>query len=438
MSGIEVTTELGALRGQDRGETITWRAVPYAAPPLGSLRYAPPTPAHPWSGLRDATRDGPIPPQKPSRLAAAIGDFSKPQSEDCLFLTITAPAAPSAAPRPVLVYFHGGAYQACAGSLEWFDGAPLARRGDMVVVTANYRLGAIGFLRGAGAGSGRQGLDDMAAALGWVARNIAAFGGDPARVTAMGQSAGAHALMCLLADPGARALFQRVALLSAPASIAPFSNAHAARIHSDIVAALDAAGAGLDAPPAALLDAADAVARKNFKPGEVTPVFMPTIDALSDAATFRAAAARGAAQSGIDMLVGTTRDEGHAFFPGDTTGVSARITEEVMAKPARELARATVAAGGRAWLYEFAWAPKDSPFGACHCIELPFIFGTVEASRDAAMLKGADAAEMAALTDAMQDAWIAFVRGGDPKARAIAVGGRTAVSFTPAATLAPA
>ncbi len=442
MAEIEIRTSCGVLRGLRAGGAVQYRNVPYAAPPTGALRFAPPRAPLPWVGVRDATVHGPIPPQRPSRLAAAIGDFSRPQGEDCLTLTLTVPEVSGGA-LPVLVFLHGGAYQACAGSLDWFDGTSLAVRGKMVVVTVNYRLGALGFLA-AGSGGGRQGLDDMMAALRWVAREIAAFGGDPDHISVAGQSAGAHAILCMLALPEGRGLFRRAILESPPAGLAPSSDRHAAEVLARVVAA----GGKLDGPPESLLAASDAVARAGHVPGMITPLYMPTIDALSEEARFVAAAVAGAVEGGIDILIGTTKDEAHAFFcapglprldsaaartaidriaPGSVQGpgadpvlrLSALVTEQVFRAPSVDFANAVAAASGRAFTFEFDWAPPGSPLGACHCIEQPFVFGALSAWQDATMLAGADAGAMERLARDMQGAWISFVRDGRPGRAAI-------------------
>jgi para-nitrobenzyl esterase len=206
-------TSLGDLRGAWHDGIAAFRGVPYAAPPVGERRFIAAQSVQGWSGLRDATRHGPIAPQLPSRLRVAMGDFERPHDEDCLTLTICTPAADAKA-RPVLVWLHGGAWISGAGSLDWYDGAHLARDGDVVVVGVNYRLGALGWLHRPGIVDVEPGTSDMIAALNWVRDHIAAFGGDPRCVTVMGQSAGATSIGRLLTLPEARPLFHRAIMQS--------------------------------------------------------------------------------------------------------------------------------------------------------------------------------------------------------------------------------
>jgi para-nitrobenzyl esterase len=209
-----VETESGPLAGisgRDRSITV-FRGVPYAAPPVGALRWRPPAPPARWSGVRTAGAFGPMCPQAPHD--AATTGIELPMSEDCLYLNIWTPA-PGGRPHPVLVWIYGGGFRAGTGASPRFDGESLARRGT-VVVTFNYRLGAFGFLatpelseESGHDASGNYGLLDAVAALRWVRTNIAAFGGDPDRVTVAGQSAGAGAVNFLAMSPLADGLFHR-------------------------------------------------------------------------------------------------------------------------------------------------------------------------------------------------------------------------------------
>src|SRR4051812_16329915 len=215
MDDLVVQTKAGALRGARENGLAVFRGVPYAAAPVGDLRFAPPQPVAPWRETRDATQDGPIPPQGRSRLAHVMGDFERPQSEDCLTLTVWTPAVDSKK-RPVLVWIHGGAFASGAGSLPWYSGERLAANGDVVVVSINYRLGALGFLCLPGISDGNLGLLDQVAALRYVRDNIAQFGGDPGNVTVVGQSAGAASIAIIMTMPQTQGLFRRAILQSTP------------------------------------------------------------------------------------------------------------------------------------------------------------------------------------------------------------------------------
>ena len=414
-----VETEPGWLRGVRREGVVQFRGVPYALPPTGERRFGPPEPPPPWTGERDATRHGPIPPQLPSRLRSVMGDPEPlPQGEDCLTLTISTPAR-GEKPRPVLVWVHGGAYLTGSGSLAWYDGACLAREGDLVVVGVNYRLGALGYLCQPGLSDGAQGVEDVLAAVRWVRANVGAFGGDPERITLMGQSAGGGMIGYLLARGQARGLFRRAILQSAHLGRPPFSRARGEERTARLAQLL-----GLDpgrpreviagfqeAAVEALLEGTAALARETARPGDTAPPLLPVVDDLSTVTSFVDGAAGGA--NGIDLLIGTTRDEARAFigtpaFAADGPDVE-RVTESFRA-PALRLAEAVPAA----WVYRFDWSPPGSTIGACHCIELPFVFGTGEAWRGAPMLAGADVGEVARLTRRIQGAWIAFAHTGDP------------------------
>ena len=219
MSAFIATTRSGKVSGAEIADgVVAWSGIPYAAPPLGELRLRAPEPAADWSGVREATSYGapslqtPL-PEIPGAAAAGFGaappEMPEP-SEDCLFLNVVAPAG--AANLPVLVWIHGGGYQTGNGTQGPGDGAVFARAHDVVVVTFNYRLGALGFLAVDGEPhSGAFGLHDQIAALRWVRENIAGFGGDPGRVTVYGVSAGAKSVANLLASPLAKGLIHRAA-----------------------------------------------------------------------------------------------------------------------------------------------------------------------------------------------------------------------------------
>jgi para-nitrobenzyl esterase len=210
-SAAAVRTEAGLVRGAEAGGIAAYEGVPFAAPPLGPLRWREPQPVQPWKGVRDATAFAPACMQ----LGVSMPGEPDPKTdEDCLYLNVWAPAKRPKGRLPVMVFIPGGGYTNGATSLPLYWGDRLAKRG-VVVVTIAYRLGVLGFLahpeltaESAHHSSGNYGLMDQAAALAWVKRNIAGFGGDPGRVTIFGQSAGAMSVSMLMASPLAQGLFQ--------------------------------------------------------------------------------------------------------------------------------------------------------------------------------------------------------------------------------------
>jgi para-nitrobenzyl esterase len=444
-------TGSGAVTGLVEGGISIFRAVPYAAPPVGERRFAPPQPPPSWAGRRDATAHGPIAPQNPTRITAAMGDFRRPMDEDCLTLTIWTPAA-DAARRPVLVWLHGGAWISGAGSLDWYDAGRLAREAGIVVVGVNYRLGALGYLHlpGLTPAEGDPGTLDQVAALAWVQANIAGFGGDPGRVTLAGQSAGAASIGRLLLHPTARRQFRAAILQSGSFGRPSPSHAEAettARAFAGLLGldptAADLASRLRAAPVAALLEAQTALARARARFADTNPPFMPT---LPDRRTRSELLAEIAAATGDKpILIGTTREEAHAFFAAnpamaapDPAQVAARFealgasqgayrrrrpaglamdlladatSDDIYRRPALRLAELFA---GPVFAYQFNWSPPGSRFHACHCIELPFVFGNFPAWPDAGMLAGGDEAEMQALSAHIRAAWAAFIHDGDP------------------------
>lgn len=401
-----VKLQLGAasLTGIRRQEVTRFGALRYARPPVGALRFAPPVPAH-LQGEIDATGTGPVAPQLVSQLAPVMGMCEAPQSEDCLHLTVWTPAT-GAKHRPVLVWCHGGAWQN-GGVLDWYDGAGLARNGDVVVVAVSARVGPLGWLLAEG-GMANLGLLDLKLAFNWIAEHIEGFGGDPERITAMGQSAGGVNLAALLmgSDPS----FQRAILQSAPLG-RKFRTADAAL--SIGKALLHAAGAA-DLQQARSLPV-EKLLRAQLAPEVLAPVraqedghglYCPIMDGATVAAPtpFDSEAARR-----VDVLVGWNRDEMRAFTaPG--APASEDQTEQRFAAPARRWAAQAAQAGRQSWVYRFDGSPA-MPLGACHCTELPFVFGTHEAFASAPMLGALNPVDRQRLTQEMQCTWLDFVHG---------------------------
>lgn len=342
-----------------------------------------------------------------------------------------------------------------AGSLDWYDGSDLSRAGDIVVVGINYRLGACGFLSRPGLSDGNAGLLDQRAALLWIAEHIAAFGGDPRRVTLVGQSAGGGSIAFLLTQPSARDLFQR-AILQSPALAPPISAPEAAARAGRFLELLgieatapDAAARARAVPAARLLEAQGTLVRALASEDNLRLPFGPVAPEPMRPDDYLHAVAEGA--KGKEILIGCTREEMHAFFAvdpamatldGDPAAARARMmtgddksldayrerrpggslldavadltTDHRFILPSQNLAAAIARRGGKVWTYRFDWSPPDPTFKAYHCIEIPFVFGNFAAWRDAPMLADGDRGEMERLSLAMQRPWITFVRDGDP------------------------
>jgi para-nitrobenzyl esterase len=309
-------TSSGLLRGSSENGIHVFRKVPYAAPPVGALRFARPAPVESWQGERDATQDGPVPLQPVSRLRAAMGDFQADQGEDCLSLTITTPGVDKGR-RPVLIWLHGGAFWTGAGSIDWYSGASLSHHGDMVVVGVNYRLGALGFLDIPGVSDPNLGLHDQIAALEWVHREIERFGGDPDNITVAGQSAGGLSILAMLGHPGCRKMIRRAIVQSAP-----FGRLLKTRAESQAIAEAIAKKIGITDPgqwrtvsAQSINEAQLVVARSMAAFANTTPAFIPVIDHDLLGEDIIGAALAGAAH--CDVMIGYTRDEMAAFFAPD-------------------------------------------------------------------------------------------------------------------------
>jgi len=406
---IEVPVTEGTIVGRRQAGVCRFDAIPYAEPPVGELRFRPPRKLR-WQGRLDAIHRGPIAPQRRSRLAPAIGDFHADQSEDCLHLTVWTPAADHGR-RPVVVWLHGGAWVTGAGALDWYDGTNLAVRGDMVVVAPNYRLGALGWLHVPGE-TANVGLLDQEAAIDWVIEHIDAFGGDPERITVMGQSAGASNAACLLTRAPR---FSRVILQSSSLGRGLWTSSKAADLARHV---LDAAGVGsLEEARALSADAlveaqhAPGVQRFLAEEGSGRAAYCPTADGDVLPVAYEQALRQAATRA--DVLVGHTLNE-MASFPGWGLDADAqRVGDLVFGAFARQWA-AWAAEGGRdARLYRFDYS-ASSRFGACHCVELPFVFDTLESYVGSPMLDAAEPVDLARLAAQVQMFWVAFIRGEGP------------------------
>lgn len=453
-----VDTRSGKLEGTEGDGILSFKGIPYAAAPLGPLRFRPPQPAEAWQGVRPATAFGPAASQNASLVERLLGGTMPVTSEDSLTLNVWTPALDDAA-RPVLVWIHGGGFTTGSGATPWYDGSRTARGGDVVVVTINYRLGALGFLylaevdgaTEAHASSGNTGILDQVAALEWVRDNIAAFGGDPGNVTVFGESAGAMSVGTLLGVPAAQGLFHR-AILESGAAHNVYEAATAAAHTAEMLDALGVSSLGeLEAVPVERILAASSHL------GEETAarglLFQPVVDGAAVPRHPLDAIAAGSAAD-VPVLIGTTLDEWALFALADkrTQGMdevallrhvrpffashdataaaidtycasrptmnpadvfSAMLTDRVFRIPALRLAEAQLAAGGQAHVYLFTYATPafGGRLGSCHALDIPFVFDNLDAP-GARMFAGPDAPQ--SLATAMNQAWVSFARTADP------------------------
>jgi para-nitrobenzyl esterase len=455
-----VETGLGKLEGFESDGVRVFRGIPFAKPPVGERRFRAPEPPEPWTGVRDATRFGASAPQPPLMLAALPGFDIGEQSEDCLYLNVYAPSGASRTNRkPVMVWIHGGGFVIGSGSQSIYDARKLARRGDVVVVTINYRLGAFGFLdlgqpeRAAS----NAGLLDQIAALEWVRDHVEAFGGNPGDVTIFGESAGGMSVGSLLGCPAARGLFHK-AIPQSGSCQAVHDRESAAAVTAAILT-----GLGMTTPNVKQLREVPAEKLKQVQQsvtmqlmliggGQLLP-FQPVVDGASLPRHPLDEIREGLARD-VRLMVGTTRDEWKLFgFMDpevrqlDADKIAARIqrhlphadgaaiaagyraqrpeadwasiwlaieTDRVFRIPAIRMAEAQLAHQPDVYSYLFTW---ESPgfgglLGACHAIEIPFVFDCLDLPGGENFVgKGPDAEQLARRT---MDAWLAFARSGAP------------------------
>jgi para-nitrobenzyl esterase len=471
-----VSTTRGALRGAPAAHgTTVFRNIPYAAAPVGPLRFRPPQPPAGWDGVRDASAAGPTAPQLP--YAAPLDTLLPEQTvpgEDYLNLNVW--TADPGGRLPVMVWLHGGAFTNGSGSLPLYDGAAFARDG-VVLVTVNYRLGDEGWLHLPGTAPNR-GLLDQIAALAWVQENIAAFGGDPGRVTVFGQSAGAMSIGALLAAPLAEGLFHR-AILQSGAAQHTLSQRSADLVCDRLAETLgiEPTLAELGALPGdALLKAGQRLrAALNADPdparwGEAAHNLLPFAPVVDGEVLPKdpLEAVRAGAAAGIDLLIGTTTEEFRLYLvptglvdvlpepflqlaaaryglspealdayradhpdasPGDLA--SALTSDWFYRIPAIRLAEAHQ---GSSYLYEFAWRSPacDGRLGACHAVELPFVFDQLNADEAAALIGPRPPQQLA---DTVHHAWTAFATTGTPGWAPYRPADRTTMRFDTASVI---
>lgn len=462
MSAMIVETASGRVEGTEEGGVRVFRGIPFAAAPVGARRLRPPQPAEAWSGIRDATRFGVWAPQLPP-ASSLTGEITGDMGDDCLTVNVWTPAV-DAARRPVLVWVHGGGFTGGSGAMPLYSGGRLAGRGDVVVVTFNYRLGILGFLAHpdltdpeTGA-AGNWGLLDQVAALRWVRDNIGAFGGDPGNVTVFGESAGSMSVADLLAMPVAEGLFHRAICQSGPPRALSMSRTET--VTAKLLAELGAAHPAdlREVPVDRLLGAHGAMMAK---PGAGMLPVAPVVDGATLPRPPEEAIADGASVN-IPLIIGSNRDEWKLFIAGDPNGrdpdqsvildrIQRSFSAEDVAVSAADMIDAYRAIRGSrglstdprelwsaiesdrvfrvgsvttaeahanhqpaTYMYLFEW---ESPamrgaLGAAHGVEIPFVFNALDQPGQDRFAGAGPEAE--GLATQMQDAWVSFARTGHP------------------------
>ncbi|MET3907510.1 para-nitrobenzyl esterase [Bradyrhizobium sp. S3.3.6] len=453
---LELETPFGCLRGITVDGVTAFHRVPYAEAPIGPRRFELAGPAPRWRDTRDATVPGPVPPQLPSRLDSVMGTYEVEQSEDCLHLDIwtTHRAGDNA---PVLVFLHGGAFMTGGGSLPCYDGSVLARENGLVVVNITSRLGLLGFWPGPDFGELNLGLHDQAAALRWIREAISCFGGDPARITVIGQSAGAFSIAAFLGTDLGRDLFSRAIIMSAPVGVELRTVETARPLAKTLLDVLGLADQDVDRLRTMSVDQILGLlrglqSRPPAIPGDISPPFMPVLDSSLIPRDPVASIQNGSAQW-CDIMIGVTREEYAAFSLSNPTlndlsenevneifklqlgsGAadailkirSARVpaiprtivgdlyTDKLFTDANLAVATAQAKAGRNVFSYRFDWQSPVPGLGACHCIDLPFLFGNIDVWRNVPMLKGADRREVEELSRRFRGAIAAFAKSGEP------------------------
>ena len=461
-----VETRSGKVRGCVRDGVFTFKGIPFARDTGGAARFLPAQPVAAWSGIRSALSYGPCCPQAvrggwKSDETAFIYDWDDGYpGEDCLRLNVWS-AGVGGKPRPVMFWIHGGGYEAGSSQeLPAYDGARLARRGDLVFVSVNHRLGPFGFLDLSQFGGAKYGLSgnvgqlDLVTALEWVRDNISAFGGDPGNVTIFGQSGGGAKVSTLMAMPQAKGLFHK-AIVESGSLLNVGDTAYTRRLAEAVLRALDIPTSDLDrlasVPPTALVAAGEKAkaAMPKAPPGTINLGWAPVADgqAIPGPTWARGAPALSA---GVPMIIGTNLneyspslgnpameeiDEARAQATARTLGgaspaawaawraadpkarpveILSRIVSAQFRAPAVVQAQAKARQGGApAFLYRFDYNPKsvlDGRVRAFHCAEMAYAFDNVDRCLNAT----GGTAEARALSAKMADAWIAFMRTGNP------------------------
>ncbi len=459
-----VDTAYGRVRGVDDGRVKSWRGVRYAAPPVGELRWRAPRPPERWTDVADATRVGPACAQ-PTDPRITL-DLGAPQGDDSLTLNVWASSNTEAGDgKPVMVWVHGGAYVLGSSAQSLYRGRALASGGDAVIVTVNYRLGAFGFLDLSSFSTDRTrfesnlGLRDVLFALRWVRDNIAAFGGDPARVTLFGESAGGGIVTTLLASPAAAGLFSAAIAQSSPAtSVYDASRSH--RIAQEFLDTLGVGADDVDRLPAAPMSELLAASKRLFDEMPVrtpgTLAYAPIVDG-DVVPDYPVAVARAGGTHPVPLIIGTNKHEAALFrfmksplMPITPPAIKAMFDGIAAEQPGLQLpseADLGSAYRGRGktpgmgvardigfrmptiwfaeghakaapvYTYRFDWATpmlRLLRLGAAHATELPYVWGNLVAGPKDPTFKLGGLKAGAALSERIRTRWLNFAATGEP------------------------
>ena len=456
-TALTVTTQQGKLRGMIENGVYVWKGVRYAQPPVNHLRFKLPQPLPKWQGVYNATEYGNIAYQPKNKLSS-MGKMD----EDCLFLNVWA-SATKTVKKPVMLWIHGGGYALGAGSDEMYNGSKLCAKGDVIVVTCNYRLGPLAFMYLNNFNNdtikfdSNVGLHDQAAALQWVKNNIEAFGGDPENITIFGESAGANSVISHMASPVSKGLFQKAIVQSAAGfSFAEQSKTQAMQMTHEYLKLLHINAENISSlftiSVDSLMTAGNQLFENVLKNEGAILTFAPVYgtDFLPLPAT---EAIVGGSASNIPLLIGTNKDEMNLFAktkkpkllnPEETTVVKflrklgrveylqniaalypkypsssailSMITDVVFELPANEIA-ATQSAFAPTYCYRFDWTSfviRLVKLGSCHGMELPFVFNSFHSSQGKLVLKASNNQKVQQLSEKIQQAWLNFARNGNP------------------------
>jgi para-nitrobenzyl esterase len=458
---VRVATAAGVVEGFTRDGVNRWRSIPYAAPPVGALRFRAPQPPALWSGVRSAHTYANCAPQLRRYTMIGPGRF-QPADEDCLTLNIVTPRwhgpAPDGEPLPVMFFIHGGGYILGSSATPLYDGAALARRG-CVYVSVNYRLGALGCVDFSSLSTPEHPiadnlfLRDLVAALEWVRENIAAFGGDPDNVTIFGESAGAHAVATLMAVPAAGGLFHR-AISQSPASGMVSNPEVAAEVAERFVDTLaldrrDPSGALMKASSTDLVAAMDSVMRRSLDSMLGAAAVGPTSGREYLPLDPFEAMRQGTAHK-VPLIVGTNAEEGRLFtrflklLPTTEHAIERMLAHTPIEVRERVLAayphypnpKACVEFGGDmifstavwqiadaharlapTYVYRYDYAPRTlhwTGFGATHATELLAVFGIYRSRVGAVITAGVDQRAAVKVSHQVQTRWQEFSRTSVP------------------------